>query len=133
MTAIAPPGGDQQPLALTEKVSEEIGGGADEDTLPKAHTRVSAPTSNKSSEGATPQKTAAAGAADGDSDKHPLLDSWTFWYVYSMSHQEKKKIKQVRRNEYELREVYSFESVSDPSLPTDSLSVCVDRGLLVHV
>ena len=38
---------------------------------------------------------------------------WTFWYVYSMSHRDKKKVKQVRKNEYELREVYSFETVSD--------------------
>ena len=45
-------------------------------------------------------------------EKHKLIDCWTFWYVYSMSHRDKKKIKQVRKNEYELREVYSFETVS---------------------
>ena len=28
-----------------------------------------------------------------------------------MSHRDKKKVKQVRKNEYELREVYSFETV----------------------
>ena len=47
-----------------------------------------------------------------EEEKHKLIDSWTFWYVYSMSHRDKKKIKQVRKNEYELREVYSFETVS---------------------
>ena len=45
-------------------------------------------------------------------EEHKLIDNWTFWYVYSMSHRDKKKIKQVRKNEYELREVYSFETVS---------------------
>ena len=29
-----------------------------------------------------------------------------------MSHRDKKKIKQMRRNDYDLREVYSFETVS---------------------
>lgn len=32
--------------------------------------------------------------------------------MYSMSHRDKKKIKQMRRNDYDLREVYSFETVS---------------------
>ena len=50
-----------------------------------------------------------------EEEKHHLLSEWTFWYVYSMSHRDKKKNKQVRRNEYELREVYSFESVSAQS------------------
>lgn len=45
-------------------------------------------------------------------EEHQLLNQWTFWYVYSMSHRDKKKVKQVRKNEYELREVYSFETVS---------------------
>lgn len=47
-----------------------------------------------------------------EEEKHELIDAWTFWYVYSMSHRDKKKIKQVRKNEYELREVYSFSTVS---------------------
>ena len=54
---------------------------------------------------------------------------WTFWYVYSMSHRDKKKVKQVRKNEYELREVYSFETVSDAWWLIGGL----DRGLLAHV
>ena len=29
-----------------------------------------------------------------------------------MSHLEKKKSKQIKRNDYDLREVYSFETVS---------------------
>jgi len=33
-----------------------------------------------------------------------------------MSHRDKKKTKQLRRNDYDLREVYSFESVSIPQL-----------------
>ena len=41
-----------------------------------------------------------------------LVYRWTFWYVYSISHRDKKKIKQMRRNDYDLREVYSFETVS---------------------
>ena len=30
-----------------------------------------------------------------------------------MSHRDKKKIKQMRRNDYDLREVYSFETIED--------------------
>jgi len=26
-------------------------------------------------------------------EEHQLIDRWTFWYVYSMSHRDKKKIK----------------------------------------
>ena len=36
-----------------------------------------------------------------------------------MSHRDKKKIKQVRKNEYELREVYSFETVSRNFAPNN--------------
>ena len=52
-----------------------------------------------------------------DNQEYKLIDNWTFWYVYSMSHRDKKKIKQVRKNEYELREVYSFETVSQNFAP----------------
>ena len=36
-----------------------------------------------------------AGAALGEvkQEEHHLIDQWTFWYVYSMSHRDKKKIK----------------------------------------
>ena len=57
-------------------------------------------------------KLPGAKTATEEPEKHKLINCWTFWYVYSMSHRDKKKIKQVRKNEYELREVYSFETVS---------------------
>ena len=47
-------------------------------------------------------------------DKHELNDNWTFWYVYTLSHNEKKKqSKKGRHNEYILHEVYSFDTVED--------------------
>ena len=49
-----------------------------------------------------------------------------------MSHHDKKKIKQMRRNDYELREVYSFDTVSIDSNP-DFENVSTDWGLLAHV
>ena len=61
-----------------------------------------------------------------------LLFRWSFWYVYSMSHHDKKKIKQMRRNDYELREVYSFDTVSIDSNP-DFENVSTDWGLLAYV
>ena len=37
---------------------------------------------------------------------------WTFWYVYTLSHIEKKKMrKKGRFNEYVLHEVFSFGTV----------------------
>ena len=42
------------------------------------------------------------------------LNSWTFWYVYTLSHNEKKKQgKKGRHHEYILHEVYSFNTIED--------------------
>ena len=42
-----------------------------------------------------------------------MANSWTFWYVYTLSHREKKKLgKKGRFNEYVLHEVFSFGTVS---------------------
>jgi translation initiation factor 4E len=39
---------------------------------------------------------------------------WTFWYVYTLSHNEKKKQgKKGRHHEYILHDVYSFTTVED--------------------
>ena len=39
---------------------------------------------------------------------------WTFWYVYTLSHNEKKKQgKRGRHHEYILHEVYSFNTIED--------------------
>jgi len=39
---------------------------------------------------------------------------WTFWYVYTLSHNEKKKQgKRGRHHEYILHEVYSFGTIED--------------------
>ena len=35
-----------------------------------------------------------------DAKEHELQCEWTFWYVYMLSHREKKKIKKARYNEY---------------------------------
>ena len=37
-----------------------------------------------------------------------------------MSHRDKKRTKQMRRNDYDLREVYSFETVSEEKHTQDS-------------
>ena len=47
-------------------------------------------------------------------EKHETQDEWTFWYVYTLSHNEKKKQgKKGRHHEYILHEVYSFKTVED--------------------
>ena len=39
---------------------------------------------------------------------------WTFWYVYTLSHNEKKKQgRKGRHHEYILHEVYSFDTIED--------------------
>ena len=38
---------------------------------------------------------------------------WTFWYVYTLSHREKKKMKRVRHYEYVLHEVFTFSTLED--------------------
>ena len=39
---------------------------------------------------------------------------WTFWYVYTLSHNEKKKQgKKGRHHDYSLHEVYSFNTIED--------------------
>ena len=39
---------------------------------------------------------------------------WTFWYVYTLSHNEKKKQgKKGRHHDYILHEVYSFNTIED--------------------
>ena len=44
-----------------------------------------------------------------------LILRWTFWYVYTISHREKKKLKiRSRQNEYTLNEVFSFGTVGAP-------------------
>lgn len=41
-----------------------------------------------------------------------LANRWTLWYVYTLSHREKKKMgKKGRFNEYVLHEVFSFGTV----------------------
>lgn len=49
--------------------------------------------------------------------KHEIENEWTFWYVYTLSHNEKKKQikkgKKGRQNEYILHEVYSFNTIED--------------------
>ena len=46
--------------------------------------------------------------------KHEIEHEWTFWYVYTLSHNEKKKQgKRGRHHDYILHEVYSFNTVED--------------------
>lgn len=47
------------------------------------------------------------------SDHHELQFSWTFWYVYTLSHREKKKQKRSRHYEYVLHEVFTFNTLED--------------------
>ena len=43
-----------------------------------------------------------------------FLNRWTFWYVYTLSHNEKKKQgKRGRHHEYILHEVYSFNTLEN--------------------
>lgn len=50
----------------------------------------------------------------GGGEKHEINECWTFWYVYTLSHNEKKKqSKKNRHNEYILHEVYSFDTIED--------------------
>jgi len=46
-------------------------------------------------------------------EKHDLQFAWTFWYVYTLSHREKKKMKRVRHYEYVLHEVFTFNTLED--------------------
>ena len=51
---------------------------------------------------------------DNEEVEHPLTDSWTFWYVYSLSHNErKKKGKNYWKRDYNLNDVYTFATLED--------------------
>lgn len=46
---------------------------------------------------------------------HQLSDKWTFWYVYDISHEERKRKKGKARwqREYKLNEVFVFSTIED--------------------
>jgi translation initiation factor 4E len=51
---------------------------------------------------------------DNNEPMHPLTDSWSFWYVYSLSHHErKKKGKNYWKRDYNLHDVYTFTTIED--------------------
>jgi translation initiation factor 4E len=54
-------------------------------------------------------------SAESPEEDHPLTDKWTFWYVYDMSHEERKRKKGKARwqKEYKLNEVFTFGNLED--------------------
>jgi len=44
-----------------------------------------------------------------------LTDSWTFWYVYNMSHEERKRKRGKERwqKEYKLNEIFTFATIEE--------------------
>lgn len=50
-----------------------------------------------------------------EEQEHALADKWTFWYVYDISHAERKRKKGKARwqKEYNLNEVYTFGSIEE--------------------
>lgn len=47
--------------------------------------------------------------------EHQLSDKWTFWYVYDISHEERKRKKGKARwqREYKLNDVHTFATIED--------------------
>lgn len=70
-----------------------------------------APTSDLSKEAVTESKE----AKEESIEEMPLTDKWTFWYVYDMSHQERKRKKGKARwqKEYKLNEVFTFGTIEE--------------------
>jgi len=105
---------EEKPVVANEKVVAEVQ--SEQATQGDSQVRASGADEGAKQEEEKAEKATAEGESEqiatDEDEEHELQSEWTFWYVYMLSHREKRKIRKARYNEYQLHEVYSFNTVS---------------------